>query len=836
MIIKKALFLLLICMVSLLMWTCEDDEVISREYPRLRTLNVTDISASGASFKADILNPGPTGVTEYGFVWSDNPFVSVESSERLIIKEGVTGNSFSARIENLLVENVEYYVRAYARDEDDLVYGNVVTFVSLGSNAPTVFSAEPSNGILGDTIRLKGKGFSYLTSKNKIRFNSFSTRAILEATDTTLVTIVPDSLNTTESMITVGFAGNRGPGTAFSLLPPQIDSLSTNQGDVGDTVAIYGKRFGTAPQHVKVFIGEADAQVISYNTSKILVKIPEVPENTETLRLHVGHQQTEAPFAFFYPKIIDFSPEIATWGDTITLNLKDFLTDDYQFFVNNQPYDVISKTSEVIKWVIPNDLISSSEFRLSIRAGSEVLHFPDFISLRPPVMKPVKDTVALGSEVFLNVEYLHPDNNNNRLEIQYYQGSQIVNYIRHSKTLISFELPLNPPGMRDVSPQSNDLLIELTIGYLFSEYVKVQFDGPVIESITPIRTTSLDQQVIIRGRNFGSSPTVRMGNTFLNIIYGGNEEVAVTVPMSVLRHPDVSQTLRSELRVTNNDIQRSGWSTNQLEVNHIRAMGWANESGILWQENGFYPRRRLYYTGWNHDDMAYIIGGQIRTWQAVSDNSFYQFNPSNNSWRQLASVPVGQDRFYEDYLNYNGYLYLLLNVNQRMTLFRYTFASNTWTSLATLGSTIPNGYKTLFEANGRIFATAAGLVYEYLPAESRWTETGATVPARIHWAYTKDGQRVVRMDSGDYIFDVNTLSWNVVDNQEQVFTSVFEYDGKLYTMIDNQHVYEYDPITKSSTFVFTLPAKGNKVFGVNGKLYFFMKDYPQDMLSFDLIF
>ena len=40
-----------------------------------------------------------------------------------------------------------------------------LSFISLGSEAPTITDFYPENGTLGDTITIEGKNFSYIDNK-----------------------------------------------------------------------------------------------------------------------------------------------------------------------------------------------------------------------------------------------------------------------------------------------------------------------------------------------------------------------------------------------------------------------------------------------------------------------------------------------------------------------------------------------------------------------------------------------------------------------------------------------------------------------------------------------
>lgn len=123
----------------LLIGCADEQEILPREYPRLRTLAVTEISAEGATFNAEIFSNSEFEIVDHGFVWKDNRYYNIPpsldeagtASEQLGPIDGF--KNFYFRVEDRLLVNQEYYVRAFVVTKDFTVYGNVVSFKSMGS-------------------------------------------------------------------------------------------------------------------------------------------------------------------------------------------------------------------------------------------------------------------------------------------------------------------------------------------------------------------------------------------------------------------------------------------------------------------------------------------------------------------------------------------------------------------------------------------------------------------------------------------------------------------------------------------------------------------------------
>ncbi|MCK9312047.1 MAG: hypothetical protein M0P26_07190 [Bacteroidales bacterium] len=112
------------------------DEITSRDYPRLKTHKVTDISESGATFSAEIIYRGNFEIIKYGFVWSEDRIPIVGPSEEVEYLDNINSEKFSSRISSKLRKGVSYNVRPFIITDDYTVYGANVTFLSMGSEAP----------------------------------------------------------------------------------------------------------------------------------------------------------------------------------------------------------------------------------------------------------------------------------------------------------------------------------------------------------------------------------------------------------------------------------------------------------------------------------------------------------------------------------------------------------------------------------------------------------------------------------------------------------------------------------------------------------------------------
>lgn len=119
---------------ALFFMACEEEEVaLEREYPRVNTLEVTNINSNGATFNADFIYRGDFEITRYGFVWSDLESTTFLQANKLSYQETLMKDQYSVEVKDDLVKNQVYYVRAFVETKEFRVFGNQVSFTALGS-------------------------------------------------------------------------------------------------------------------------------------------------------------------------------------------------------------------------------------------------------------------------------------------------------------------------------------------------------------------------------------------------------------------------------------------------------------------------------------------------------------------------------------------------------------------------------------------------------------------------------------------------------------------------------------------------------------------------------
>lgn len=128
--IKKFTCILIVLVLAVVLITCQKEDIImGRDYPRITTLEVTNISVNGATFAAEILSAGLAEITEYGFAWSafENPY----SDDLNILSEhgAAEPGIYSMDIKTNLETGLTYYVQAFVVAGSYTVFGKKISFI-----------------------------------------------------------------------------------------------------------------------------------------------------------------------------------------------------------------------------------------------------------------------------------------------------------------------------------------------------------------------------------------------------------------------------------------------------------------------------------------------------------------------------------------------------------------------------------------------------------------------------------------------------------------------------------------------------------------------------------
>ena len=199
--------------------------------PTIYTWPVTNVKSETATLNGRIEKEGDPAYTERGFVYSKSYATpTVDDPADATKKVIVPGRSehFSANISSL-IENSQYYVRAYVTNENGTFYGGVEKFTPKAT-LPSVTTLDVTN-ILQTSATLNGRidneGEPVYTERGFLYSSSYQTPSIDDPSSATLKVIVGGTGNVFSTSIS-----SLKEGTTYYVRAYARSSKGTSYGDV----------------------------------------------------------------------------------------------------------------------------------------------------------------------------------------------------------------------------------------------------------------------------------------------------------------------------------------------------------------------------------------------------------------------------------------------------------------------------------------------------------------------------------------------------------------------------------------------------------------------------
>ena len=364
------LFLLFI-LVS--MNACEKEKTTSRDYPRIKTLDINQITSSGAKFNAEIFYNDGMNISDHGFVWGPSNSLALGRSESVSIGSFKTTGEFSYTGTYGMEAGTLQYVRAYLITEEYTVYGNLMHFISQGSDPHIIHDFTPKSASMMDIITISGQNFSSRPGGNIVQFGNV-TATIFKNSNEQLKVLVPTGLNSANPVISVISSGHNVEATpSFNLLVPEFTDFSPKTAYIGQSITITGNNI--CPQTLdpnEVWFGDRKAIIQSASRKELVVEVPyTISSATEILR--VVSFPTDIEFADSFqlgpPVINSFSPSSGGPGTQIAVFGKGFsiIRDNNEVRIGEVSLNISSVNNTVLVCYVPaNPGLTTGDYKISV--------------------------------------------------------------------------------------------------------------------------------------------------------------------------------------------------------------------------------------------------------------------------------------------------------------------------------------------------------------------------------------------------------------------------------------------------------------------------------------
>jgi YD repeat-containing protein len=153
--------------------------------------------------------------------------------------------------------------------------GNLLSITRTTANQVAIIEFTPDSGPIGQTVTIRGTGFSATPAQDTVTFNG-TTASISSAMANTLVVTVPSGASTGSIAVSSpnGSATSDGPFTVAAVLSPSISGFTPGIGVAGDLVTISGSNFDTVLAQNRLVLNTSRATVTTAAASSLSVTVP----------------------------------------------------------------------------------------------------------------------------------------------------------------------------------------------------------------------------------------------------------------------------------------------------------------------------------------------------------------------------------------------------------------------------------------------------------------------------------------------------------------------------------------------------------------------------------
>jgi hypothetical protein len=148
------------------------------------------------------------------------------------------------------------------------VWSNAITFTVT---SPTLTSVSPTTARAGDSITLTGTNFGASQGSGSVWLGSKLAGSIVSWSNTQIVATVASGAITGSAQVQQG--GVWSNAITFTVVTPNVSSLSPTSGPVGTQVTIAGTGFGTTQGSGLVWLGTKYATVVSWSDTQVVATV-----------------------------------------------------------------------------------------------------------------------------------------------------------------------------------------------------------------------------------------------------------------------------------------------------------------------------------------------------------------------------------------------------------------------------------------------------------------------------------------------------------------------------------------------------------------------------------
>jgi hypothetical protein len=561
---------------------------------------------------------------------------------------GVNASIVSASKTQLVVKVPNSQERGY---QSGVVHSNGfdIHYFSFYFSLASISGINPSTGTFSDIITITGKGFSNSFWGNAVYFDGHQAQ-VIEGNSTTIKVMVPHSLASASSKITVYADGDLAESAEpFILKAPTFD-FSPKSGTFGTLVTLSGDNFNPISYYNQVFFGDVPAQVLEASKTSITIVVPNEfnsPTGRSAIRLAHGPGDVVSPdeFELNAHTISSISPDIGTRGNTITITGTNFnLERSYNTItIGSFSFQPSQSTSTSLTFTLPAE-VSGGEFEVKVTTGGREISSAFLFTIKDPWSR--KANLGGGARyggfgfAIGNLGYIGGGfNNSGFLKNDFYAYDPQTNTWTRKA-----DIPVNGEGVASFSTDTHGYVLYQKELWQYDPQTnkwssKAEYPGNAIRNLSAI--VSGDKAYVGGGVNF--SGTLQTEQFSYNL---ATDEWISSGSSPYGNHSGLNAGDKSYLLVY------GSWNSTAIKIFNTQTRGWDDVSLSADFYNQFYYRQN-----------AAVISGKTVGYFGTGAGSwsgtyadFFSIDPSTHETKRLSDIPYSRQRAMGFEINGKAYL------------------------------------------------------------------------------------------------------------------------------------------------------------------------------------
>ncbi|TVP52781.1 MAG: hypothetical protein EA341_02650 [Mongoliibacter sp.] len=318
----------LVGLLSLLLWSCESEVDEAQKAPNVQTINAEVIASGGVVLHGELNNTAK--ISDHGFLITEDSTVWNTTLFKLRMGKPAQSGAFSYVLDQLIYPDKKYFFKAFIDTEQGVKYGAVKSFLSKGSKDPVILKVNPEKAHLETWISIHGKNLGNDPSFTQVRFGDIATYYWNVVSDSLVEALIPGNIRSAAFDINVSVSG-KTVSIPYSLHRPEIHAIESEPVKIGSPFKILGNHFDSIPERNEVFVGDIQLNLLKASRKELEVIIPnDLKQSKQPIRVKSQLQEVVSDFDLILaqPVILEVPACAQTW-DEVLIKGKNFHPEAY---------------------------------------------------------------------------------------------------------------------------------------------------------------------------------------------------------------------------------------------------------------------------------------------------------------------------------------------------------------------------------------------------------------------------------------------------------------------------------------------------------------------------